>query len=313
MGANNIARRYDIKLTVIVGRWLNHLHHECGYSGHTRVAYARDVEHFLQHIQFKLEKIIMLSDLDSVDGRMLRSFMASRRQQGLSGRSLARTLSALRTFFRWLETEDIVFNRAITQLTLPKVPRSLPKPLTLDKAKSLVYANFKVDHDWVAARDRAVLLLLYGAGLRISEALSITRVNAPIQGRDTLRIVGKGKKERVVPILPVISQAVQIYIQICPYNLLKSKPLFVGVKGGPLSARAIQLTVSRLREVLELPQTATPHALRHSFATHLLAEGGDLRQIQELLGHSSLSTTQFYTDVERDRLLAIYDAAHPRA
>jgi len=194
------------------------------------------------------------------------------------------------------------------------MPRSLPKPLTGEKAAVRTEEGTSAaSEDWSGARDTAVLLLLYGAGLRISEALGIARRDAPTPGRDVIRIVGKGSKERLVPILSVIQEAVQRYITLCPYPLEPAGPLFLGAKGGPRSPRLIQLAIARLRDALALPDTATPHALRHSFATHLLSAGGDLRQIQELLGHASLSTTQVYTEVDRERILAVYDAAHPRA
>ncbi len=313
MSDSQIADQDNVQLAGIVAAWLEHICYERGYSENTRISYARDIAQFLQHISGRSGTPVTLTDLGKIDGRTFRAFMAARRNQGASSRSLARTLSALRAFFRWLEIEDILRNRAVTQVTLPKVPRSLPKPLTVDKAKNLVDARGDTDLDWVAARDTAVMLLLYGAGLRISEALSIKCQDAPTGGRDTLRIIGKGNKERMVPILPIIAQGIESYIALCPYELSGPDALFVGVKGGALSPRMIQLAIARLREILELPHNATPHTLRHSFATHLLAEGADLRQIQELLGHASLSTTQSYTDVERDRLLAVYDAAHPRA
>ena len=296
-----------------VQSWLDHIRLDRGHSKNTEVAYARDADQFLRHLKARLGHVPAVRDLAKIDTKTIRSFLAARRSQGASSRSLARTLSALRSFFRWLEAEEIVRNRAILQVALPKVPRSLPKPLTVDKAKDLVTARTETDLDWVAARDAAVLMLLYGAGLRISEALSITVQNAPLTARDALRIVGKGNKERVVPVLPVIAEAIAAYRTLCPYELAPDDRLFVGVRGGPLSPRIIQLAVARLRETLGLPHNATPHTLRHSFATHLLAAGADLRQIQELLGHASLSTTQSYTEVERDRLLAVYDAAHPRA
>ena len=196
---------------------------------------------------------------------------------------------------------------------MPKVPHAVPKPLTVGKAADVVDAGAAAELDWVLARDAAVLLLLYGCGLRIAEALSIKAKDAPTPDRDVLRITGKGGKERLVPVLPVVRDAVARYLQLCPYPLDPDEPMFRGAKGGPLSPRLIQLAMEHLRETLDLPATATPHALRHSFATHLLSAGGDLRQIQELLGHASLSTTQAYTEVDRDRLLAVYDAAHPRA
>jgi integrase/recombinase XerC len=197
-------------------------------------------------------------------------------------------------------------------LSLPRIAHSVPKPLTVEKAAAVVDPSHGEERDWIAARDTAVLLLLYGAGLRISEALSLLVQDAPVAGRDTLRIVGKGGKHRIVPVLPVTIAAVARYMDACPYPLERDGPLFLGAKGGPLSPRLIQLTMERMREELTLPQTATPHALRHSFATHLLSAGADLRQIQELLGHASLSSTQIYTEVDRDRLLAVYDKAHPR-
>ncbi len=303
----------DSALTGIVDAWLDHICHARGYAENTRNAYARDAGQFLDHLHTRLGRPAQLRDLRQVDGRTFRTFMAARRKAGASSRSLARTLSALRAFFRWLETEDILRNRAIMQVALPKVARSLPKPLTVDKAMTVVAERTETDLDWVAARDTTVLLLLYGAGLRISEALGLKRRDAPTRDRDTLRIIGKGGKERLAPVLPVTVSAAESYLDLCPYQLAPDDPLFVGVRGGPLSPRIIQLAIARLRERLELPNNATPHTLRHSFATHLLAAGADLRQIQELLGHASLSTTQSYTEVERERLLAVYDAAHPRA
>jgi integrase/recombinase XerC len=207
----------------------------------------------------------------------------------------------------------MVRNRSVLQVALPKVPHSVPKPLTLDGAASVVGPESNHTIEWIAARDTAVMLLLYGAGLRISEALSLTPNSAPLNGRDVMHIKGKGGKERLVPALAIISETIAKYIALCPYRLAADGPLFLGARGGPLSPRIIQLAMERMRRELGLPETATPHALRHSFATHLLSAGADLRQIQELLGHASLSTTQVYTEVDRERLLAVYDQAHPRA
>jgi integrase/recombinase XerC len=198
------------------------------------------------------------------------------------------------------------------RIASPKVPHSVPKPLNVANAAALVEAGPGAELDWVLARDSAVLLLLYGAGLRIAEALALNRSEAPVGDRDILIIKGKGAKERLVPVLAIVRTAVERYIALCPYTLAPDEPLFRGAKGGPLSPRLIQLAMERLRADLDLPATATPHALRHSFATHLLSAGADLRQIQELLGHVSLSTTQAYTEVDRERLLAVYDATHPR-
>lgn len=294
--------------------WLEHLAHAKGYSRETLAAYERDLRQFISFLGMHLDYAPCLADLARVDAKTMRAFLSARRKQGTVSRSLSRSLSALRTFFRWLEAEGRITNRALQQISLPKVPHSVPKPLTEAHAARVVAGESRDDaaDEWIAVRDTAVLLLLYGAGLRISEALGLTRANAPINGRDVVVIDGKGGKERMVPILPLAQQAIARYLQLCPYPLGGGDPLFVGAKGGPLSPRIIQLAMQRMRINLGLPETATPHALRHSFATHLLAAGADLRQIQELLGHASLSTTQVYTAVDRDRLLAIYDKAHPR-
>ncbi len=296
-----------------VAAWLAHLQHERGHADKTLEAYARDVRQFLGFVAQQLGYPPCLADLARLDLKTFRGFLASRRRSGAVSRSLARSLSALRQLFRWLEAQNLVENRKILQLAMPKVPHSVPKPLTVGKAAGVVDAGPGAELDWVLARDSAVLMLLYGSGLRIAEALSIKTKDAPTPDRDVLRIKGKGGKERLVPVLPVVREAVARYLQLCPYPLEPDEPMFRGAKGGPLSPRLIQLAMERLRETLDLPATATPHALRHSFATHLLSAGGDLRQIQELLGHASLSTTQAYTEVDRDRLLAVYDAAHPRA
>ena len=300
-------------LAAAVERWLGHLQHERGQAELTLTAYGRDLTQFLGHLRSQIGHAPCLGDLERVDAKVFRGFLASRRRHQVGSRSLARTLSALRTFFRWLEAEGIMQNRAVRRVAMPKVGHSVPKPLTVTKAAAVIDAGGEAELDWVAARDAAVLLLLYGSGLRISEALGLTRRDAPIPGRDVLRITGKGGRERLSPILPVTQAAVQRYVELVPYPLEPDDALFVGVKGGPLSPRIVQLLMERLRATLGLPDTATPHALRHSFATHLLSSGADLRQIQELLGHASLSTTQVYTEVDRDRLLAVYDAAHPRA
>lgn len=292
--------------------WLTYLTHEQGVSPHTREAYGRDLSQFLAFLKAHLGYPPCLADLHRLSPRTFRSFMASRRAKETSSRSLARTMSALRSLFRWLESEEIVHSRAVRQVARPKVAHAVPKPLTVEKAAAVIDMGPAAALDWVLARDRAVLLLLYGAGLRISEALSLRRKDAPSAARDTLLIRGKGGKERIVPVLAIAREAVAQYLAMVPFRLGPEDPLFVGVKGGPLSPRIIQLAMQRTREELGLPETATPHALRHSFATHLLSAGADLRQIQELLGHASLSTTQIYTEVDRDRLLSIYDAAHPR-
>lgn len=299
-------------LAALVAEWLERMAVERGAADLTITAYARDLRAFTGWLAGHFGHAPTLADVGKLDLRAFRSFMAQRRRDGLEGRSLARTMSALRTFYRYLETEEILANRAIFSAALPKVGRGVPKPLTKEKAAALVADSMPAQLDWVEARDLAVLLLLYGSGLRISEALGLLVKDAPTAMRDVLRITGKGGKQRMVPVLPVTIEAIARYQRLCPYPLKPDSTLFLGAKGGPLSPRIIQLAMAKARGAFGLPETATPHALRHSFATHLLSAGADLRQIQELLGHASLSTTQIYTEVDRERLLAVYDAAHPR-
>lgn len=308
-----LAPAFESDAHAAVSRWLSALEHGRGRAPLTLDAYERDIRQFLEFLKIELGRSASLADLGALTIMTIRRFLAERRRTGLESRSLARSLSALRNFFSWLETEAILKNRSISQVTRPKIGHGIPKPLTAAKAAAVVDAGIDAHLDWTVARDTAVLLLLYGSGLRISEALALTRRDAPIPGRDVMRVTGKGGRERVVPVLPVTQNAVANYIALCPYRFEQDQPLFFGAKGGPLSPRIIQLTMERMRDALGLPATATPHALRHSFATHLLSAGADLRQIQELLGHASLSTTQVYTEVDRDHLLRVYDAAHPRA
>jgi integrase/recombinase XerC len=300
-------------LRAAVSDWLAHLSDERGQSVATREAYERDLRQFLGFLKRHLGHAPCLGDLAKLDAKTLRVFLANRRKSGVISRSLARSLSALRMFFKWLEREEVLKNRAVMQIALPKIPHGVPKPLTVELAARVVGSEARDDDGWIAARDTAVLLLLYGCGLRISEALSLTLRTAPLDGRDVMQITGKGGRERMVPALTIVSQAIARYVELCPYPLAPDGPLFLGARGGPLSPRLIQLAMEKLRHELGLPDTATPHALRHSFATHLLSAGADLRQIQELLGHASLSTTQIYTEVDRERLLSVYDQAHPRA
>lgn len=297
----------------VIHDWLANLESERGQSPATREAYARDLRQFLGFLKQHLGHPPCLGDLGRLDAKTVRAFLAARRRAGVVSRSLARTLSALRTFFRWLEREDTLKNRAVSQIALPKIPHAVPKPLNVEAATAVVNTTPDATEDWIAARDTAVMMLLYGCGLRISEALALTPRTAPIHGRDMMHIVGKGGKERLVPALPIVSATLSRYLALCPHAIDLDSPLFRGARGGPLSPRLIQLAMEKLRHDMGLPDTATPHALRHSFATHLLSAGADLRQIQELLGHASLSTTQIYTEVDRDRILSVYDNAHPRA
>ena len=299
-----------------VGDWLAYLTVERQLAANTAEAYERDISQFLAFLAGHFNRLPDMKHLLALQARDVRAFLAARRSEGVGSRSLARTLSALRMFYRFLERRGYGKNDAIRAVSLPKLPHSVPKPLTAPKATALIDGADIASPDapeWILARDTAVLALLYGSGLRISEALSLQRKDAPIKGRDMLRVTGKGGKTRVVPVLAIVREAVELYLALCPLKLGSDDPLFVGVRGKQLSPRIIQLKVARARAALGLPDTATPHALRHSFATHLLGAGADLRAIQELLGHASLSTTQGYTEVDRAHLLKTYDSAHPRA
>jgi integrase/recombinase XerC len=294
--------------------WLDYITIERQLAAHTSEAYARDISQFLAFLAVHFNRLPDMQQLLALLPRDVRAFLAARRGAGVGSRSLARTLSALRMFYRFLERRGFGKNDAVRAVALPKLPHSVPKPLTAPKATALMGGADAPDApDWIAARDTAVLMLLYGSGLRISEALGLTRKEAPIKGRDMLRVRGKGDKMRVVPVLPVAREAVEHYLALCPVKLQPDDPLFIGARGKQLSPRIIQLLIARARGALGLPETATPHALRHSFATHLLGAGADLRAIQELLGHASLSTTQIYTEVDRAHLLKVYQRAHPRA
>ena len=243
--------------------------------------------------------------------------MAARRADGIGGRSLMRALAGIRSFARFLESNNKGKVGALAAVRAPKLPKTLPKPLAIASAKRVTDADSRAGEareQWVLARDAAVFALLYGSGLRISEALGLARGDVPAPGQgDAITVTGKGNKQRMVPLLPQVAQSIADYVALCPYELPADGPLFVGARGGPLSPRIVQLAMERLRGALGLPDSATPHALRHSFATHLLARGGDLRAIQELLGHASLSTTQIYTAVDTERLLEVYRNTHPRA
>jgi integrase/recombinase XerC len=296
--------------------WMAYLESEKRVAAHTLDAYRRDLCQFLTFLAGhfgEAPSLKLFSDLAAAD---LRAFLAARRNRGTCSRSLLRQLSGLRSFARYLERNGLGKIANFNMIRSPKVGRSLPKALTARMACEMVAPEARAGDarpGWILARDAAVLGLLYGAGLRISEALAITRVEAPIGRLDVVTVTGKGGKKRSVPVIAAVQKGIEAYIDLCPFVLRAEGPLFVGAKGGPLSPRIIQLVVENLRGALGLPQNATPHALRHSFATHLLGRGGDLRTIQELLGHASLSTTQIYTAVDSARLLEAYRAAHPRA
>lgn len=283
-----------------------------GASENTLKAYNADTVDFITFMTSYKSEPQGLAALSRITTRDMRAWMAATRGTDVGARSLARKLSSVKSFYRWLSEREGFEPTAVLTIRAPKFQKKLPRPLAVDAAKAMIETvEFQTPHAWVAARDSAVLTLLYGCGLRISEALSLTGADVPLP--DTLRIFGKGGKERVVPVLPAAREAVQVYLRVCPHPLEPTSPLFRGIRGGALNPRAIQEVMAKARMQLGLPATATPHAMRHSFATHLLSAGGDLRSIQELLGHASLSTTQAYTAVDTARLMEVYDRAHPKA
>jgi integrase/recombinase XerC len=300
-----------------LARWLAYLGAERRMSPKTVEAYGRDVSQFLSFLAEHLGGSPSLQDLSALTAADVRAFMAARRSDGIGGRSLMRSLAGTRSFARFLERNGKAAVTALSAVRAPKVPRTLPKPVAVAAAKRLVDTELRggeAREPWIFARDAAVLALLYGSGLRISEALALRRQDVPEPGAgDVIMVTGKGNKQRMVPVLRPVTELIADYVRLCPYRLAPEHALFVGARGGPLSPRIVQLVMARLRGALGLAETATPHALRHSFATHLLARGGDLRAIQELLGHASLSTTQIYTAVDSEHLLEVYRSAHPRA
>jgi len=292
--------------------WIDWLRHEKKVSPHTLEAYERDVRDFLGFITGHIAKEPDLQSLEALRTADFRAYLAYRRTEGLTATSLRRVLSSIRSFYKRQERDEYIHNPYLKTVRTPKAGVKLPRPLSAHDTRDLL-GSITVTNEpyWIQNRDAAVLTLLYGCGLRISEALSLNYGDLP--NSDTLTLIGKGNKERIVPVLPAVRTALNLYTKQCPYPLKISGPLFIGRRGKRLNARAVQLKMQTLRRNLNLPETATPHALRHSFATHLLEGGGDLRSIQELLGHASLSSTQRYTDLDMEKLLAVYDKAHPKA
>lgn len=311
-------------LAAAVEAWLVWLQYERRLAANTVEAYRRDLSAFLEFLAVHLGAPPDLAALTTLVPADLRAWLAWRGGRDYRRTSTARALSTVRGFVRFLDRRSLAHVPAVLAIRTPRLPRALPKPLSeTDAADAVKAVSDLSDEPWIGARDTALLMLLYGCGLRISEALALNRRDAPRSppegqsgrqaGSQALRVTGKGNKERVVPVLPVVAEAVEAYLAICPWQPGSDGPLFVGARGGRLDPAVAQRQVRRLRTLLGLPETATPHALRHSFATHLLVGGGDLRTIQELLGHASLSTTQRYTDVDAERLEAVHRAAHPRA
>lgn len=299
-------------LAEAIAAWHGWLAAERRVSAHTSDAYARDLAAFLTFLVGHLGGAADLNALAELKPADFRSYLAHRAGDGIARSSIARSMSTLRNFFRFLDRTGRVHNPAVKSVKTPRLPKSVPKALDeVDALDAIRSAGALQDEPWLGARDQALLLLLYGCGLRLGEALSLTW--ATQTDADTLRVVGKGRKERIVPVLPIVKGAIASYRALCPFKNTGDAPLFLGSRGNALSPRIIQRQMEKLRAQLGLTEHATPHALRHSFATHLLAKGGDLRTIQELLGHASLSTTQRYTAVDEGHLIRTYRDTHPRA
>lgn len=295
----------------LLADWLAQLRAVQGASPQTIIAYQRDVSVYLGFLALHWGEPAGRAALGRVGISDMRAWMARERGRGLSARSLARALSAVKSFYVWLDAAHGITAPAVTATHGPRLKARLPRPVGAEAARALI-ATVEAQslEPWIAARDVAVVTLLYGCGLRISEALSLRQADAPLG--ESLRIKGKGGRERVVPVLQVARRAVEVYRGLCPWGLGPEAPLFLGARGGALNPRAVQRAMQDARMQLGLPATATPHSLRHSFATHLLEAGGDLRSIQELLGHASLATTQIYTGVDQARLMQVYEQAHPK-
>ncbi len=302
----------DPALCAAIEEWRDWLRAEKRAAANTVAAYDRDLAAFLKFLTGHLGGVPGLSDLGNLKPADFRSYLAYRAIEGQARTSTARAMSTLRGFFRRLRRQGLLDNPAITRVRTPKVPIAVPKPLSVAQARDVIAGLPAPDAEpWIAKRDTALLMLLYGCGLRIGEALGLNAADAP--AGDSMVITGKGGKQRMVPVLPAVVTAIDDYRGACPFPLAPGDPLFVGIRGKRLNPGVVQKTMRQLRASLGLPETATPHALRHSFATHLLESGGDLRTIQELLGHASLSTTQRYTAVDSLRMRDIYRHSHPRA
>ena len=292
--------------------WLNYLSNIKKLSQNSIISYKNDLSKFFIFFQDYIEKNIGLKEIESIKISEFRSFLTYRRNSEISSNSIARNISALKSFFRFLIKNNKIKESSVFNLKSPKLKKSLPRPINVDLAIQVIKQAEEIeDEKWIGLRNKAILILLYGCGLRISEALSLNYDD--VQNEDHILIKGKGEKERIVPMMPYIKKGIENYLEACPKEIISGEALFIGKRFSRLSPRIIQYALEKIRTALSLPETATPHALRHSFATHLLDSGGDLRTIQELLGHSSLSTTQKYTKVETSKLLDIYKKSHPLA
>lgn len=293
--------------------WVDYLRNEKHFSSHTLRAYTTDILYFFEFMTRHIGHPPSMNDLGGTTIRDFRSWLAQRTVEGAGASTRARQLSSLRSFLKWMDKQGFLHNPAIGGVKTPKLPKRLPRALPPAQAKTLAGSLETIGHqeEWVAYRDRALFTLLYGCGLRISEGLQLNYGTRPQGGE--VRVMGKGSKERLVPVLPIVEQMIAEYIAHCPLNFEKDTPLFRGSRGDRLNQGVAQRQLRIIRKILNLPESLTPHALRHSFATHILVNGGDLRIIQELLGHASVSTTQRYTDFDNAQLLEIYNNAHPRA
>jgi len=294
-------------------KWLDYLVHEKRYSKHTLRAYSTDLFYFFAFLTQHLGKRPSLNDLGDITISDFRAWMSKITIDGACNRTRARELSSVRSFFRWLDKNGHLHNPAIGSIRTPKTPRKLPRPLPEEQAMKLVMneEGFENQEAWIAVRDQALFTLLYGCGLRINEALQLNYSTRPYNKQ--VRVLGKGNKERIVPVLPIVEKAIEHYISECPHSFDANTPLFLGARGERLNQGVAQRQLRHIRRKLGLPENVTPHSLRHSFATHLLVHGTDLRSLQELLGHASVSTTQCYTDFDNAQLLEIYRKAHPRS
>lgn len=310
--APQIAFCADERLTIAIEEWQRWMKTERRCSGHTVAAYSHDLSEFLKFVENYIDKTPSFDSLAEFAITDFRAYLAARTEEGVSRTSLARNVSTLRNFFRFLERNAILSNPSISILRSPSMPKALPKPVTRDQAHEMIQTAASLQsEEWLKRRDVAFLILLYGCGLRISEALSLDVKDRPRS--EMMTVFGKGRKERVVPVLPAVRQSIEAYLRVRPDGAPPNSPLFIGVQGERVNPGVMQRQIRRIRSELGLPDTVTPHALRHSFATHLLNGGGDLRTIQELLGHESLSTTQRYTGLDADRMMDVYAHAHPRA
>jgi integrase/recombinase XerC len=291
--------------------WLAVLRYDRRLSPHTLRAYGDDAARFLDFLTGHTGGAVTAATLASLRAADFRAFLTVRRGEGLGPRGVQRAVAALRSFYRHLERAGLADSTAVQALRSPKIPHTLPRPLSESDALRVIAEAATEEREWLAARNVALITLLYGAGLRISEGLSLKRGMAVLG--QTLTIIGKGRKERMVPVIAAVRDSIAAYVRCCPFDPGKDGPLFLSRKGAPMTPRVAQRVMQELRSRLGLSPSATPHALRHSFATHLLQNGGDLRAVQELLGHASLSTTQKYTEVEERRVMAVYQSAHPRA